>query len=139
MPRLSLAVALAALLSSHIAHAQTRGPALRIAGVSATGALPRDVYRRVFTRNLSQLLYCYSDAVHENANAAGVLAIAVRIRPTGRAARVVATGSGHVSAALRRCAESVVDRWEFPIYSPPGDARGVVRIRLVRDAVLDRR
>jgi hypothetical protein len=126
-------------LTTQTAHAQTRGSALRIVSVSATGALPRDVYRQVFTRNLSQLLYCYSDAVHENANASGVLAIAVNIRPTGRAARIVATGSGHVRPALRRCAESVVDRWEFPIYSPPGDARAVIRIRLIPDAILDRR
>jgi TonB family protein len=93
---------------------EARVPVLRIGEVEAKGSLSKEAIRRVIHRNLSQVRFCYEQALSTRPDLSGRVSIQFMISPSGvvQASSVAQSTLG--SDQVNRCVADAVRRWTFP-------------------------
>lgn len=98
-----------------------RVPRVRQAGATVTGALDRDVVRRIVRAHINEVRYCYNLALRDNPNARGMVEIAWAVDAAGKVKTSAVTKSA-IKGPIRGCLAKAVKRWKFP---KPGDGDDV--------------
>jgi len=94
-----------------------------------TGALDKEVIRRVIRRHINQWRYCYERELQANPNLWGRVVVRFTIAPTGQVVASEAVESTVGNAAVDRCMAQAVRRWQFP--KPKGGGVVVVNYPVV--------
>jgi TonB family protein len=89
-------------------------PKLRIGEVEAKGSLSKEAIRRVIHRNLSQVRFCYEQALGARPDLAGRVSVQFMISPSGVVQNSSVAQSTLGSEQVDRCVADAVRRWTFP-------------------------
>ena len=100
------------------------GVEIRQSGLQVTGAIERDVVRRIMRAHINELRYCYERELQKNPALAGRVEVGFVIDAGGRvtAANVLKDTMGDPTVGV--CAAGAMRRWTFP--KPEGG--GIVKI-----------
>lgn len=89
-----------------------------------TGALDKEIIRRVIRKHRREIKYCYEQELIKNKNLAGKVVVSFTISSTGAVVAAVKQSSTLNNARVEGCITSKIRRWVFP--EPNGG--GIVRV-----------
>ena len=92
--------------------------------VNVAGSLSKETIRRVIHRNLSQVRFCYEQALQGKPDLQGRVAVRFIIGPSGDVKVAAVAASDVHDARVESCISSAVQRWSFP--APEGG--GIVSV-----------
>lgn len=102
-----------------------KGPKVRVAKAKVTGALDKDIIRRVVRGHINEVRSCYNKGLAKNPNLQGRVAINFVITSTGKVgSAVVQETSLKGDTAVANCIKKAVKRWKFP--KPRGGGNVIV-------------
>jgi TonB family protein len=100
-----------------------RVPRVRVATATVSGALDKDIVRRIVRAHINEVRFCYHAVLAKNPAAAGNVNIGFDVGPTGT---VTAASLREGDSAVREageCAAKAARRWRFPTPSGGGTVR----------------
>ena len=103
---------------------RARSPMVRMGSANVSGALSKEIIRRVIRRHRNEVTYCYQKGVQGDAALAGKVKIGFTITPGGQVTGAQVTGSSLGNTEVEGCMAAAVNRWRFP--APKGG--GVVMV-----------
>jgi len=80
----------------------------------ASGALDKEIIRRIVHRHLNEVKFCYQDALTKRPGLEGRLVTQFTIAPTGRVLAAVVQTSTLQAVSVEACVVNAIKRWEFP-------------------------
>jgi TonB family protein len=89
-------------------------PKLRVGEVTTKGSLSKEAIRRVIHRNLSQVRFCYEQALSSRPDLSGRISVQFMIAPSGVVQQSSVAQSTLGSEQVDRCVADAVRRWTFP-------------------------
>lgn len=98
-----------------------RQPRVRQAKAKVTGALDRDIIRRIVRAHINEVRSCYNRGLQSNPNLAGRVQIDFTIGTTGRVLASAVTNSSVQDGQVGRCMARATRRWKFPKPRGGGD------------------
>ncbi|HET6582163.1 MAG TPA: AgmX/PglI C-terminal domain-containing protein, partial [Nannocystaceae bacterium] len=101
-----------------------RVPSVRMAKAAVTGALDKDLVRRIVRAHLDEVRYCYHLGLVRDPKLRGRIVIQFTIGPTGKVAAAVVQSTTLSDRAVAQCAARAVRRWRFP--KPAGGGNVIV-------------
>lgn len=107
----------------------TKVPVVVPGAPAVTGALSKEMIRRVIRRHRREVKYCYEQELIKNKSLSGRITIQFTISGTGRVAGAVPAGNTMGNAAVANCIVGKVRRWVFP--EPKGGGIVVVKYPFV--------
>ena len=99
-------------------------PVPRIGKAIVSGALDKDIIRRVVRAHINQVSHCYNQGLVRDPTLQGRVAIQFTIGGTGKVPLAVVSSSSLKDASVGNCIASAVKRWTFP--KPEGGATVMV-------------
>ncbi len=92
----------------------TAVPTVRQAKATVSGALDRDVIRRIVRAHINEVRYCYNQGLTRDATLGGRVAINFTINADGKVPSSVVNETTLKSAEVGNCIAQAVRRWTFP-------------------------
>jgi len=102
-----------------------RVPMVRQAKAEVTGALDKDIIRRIVRAHINEVRYCYNQALARDPRAVGRVTLQFTIGGTGKVPVAVVQESTMKDPAVGTCIAKAVKRWTFP--KPQGGGSVVIR------------
>jgi TonB family protein len=99
-------------------------PRVRTGKADIRGALSNEVIRRIVHRHLSEVRFCYEQALNARPDLKGRVRVKFVIAPTGEVQNAALAESTLGDAKVESCIVTAVRRWRFP--SPEGGGVVVV-------------
>ncbi|MCA9708132.1 MAG: AgmX/PglI C-terminal domain-containing protein, partial [Myxococcales bacterium] len=100
-----------------------RVPRVRQAKAQVTGALDRDIIRRIVRAHVNEVRHCYNRGLVRDPNLHGRVEISFHIGATGLVLASEATETTLPDASVTQCIAQAVRRWKFPMPSGGGTVR----------------
>ncbi|MEC7519980.1 MAG: AgmX/PglI C-terminal domain-containing protein [Myxococcota bacterium] len=104
-------------------------PRVRTGNATVTGALSREVIRRVIRRHINEVRFCYEQGLQESPELEGRVMAQFTISPSGAVTQSSIAETTLGDAAVESCIASAVRRWTFP--APDGGGSVMVRYPFV--------
>lgn len=102
-----------------------KGPKVRVAKAKVTGALDKDIIRRVVRGHINEVRSCYNKGLAKNPSLQGRVAVNFVITSTGKVgSAVVQESSLKGDTSVGNCIKKAVKRWKFP--KPRGGGNVIV-------------
>ncbi len=104
-----------------------RGPGIQLARkeIEIRGALDPNVIRQIIEERLSEIRYCYENALLKDAALSGKIATSWTIRADGSVADILSASDEIKGEILHPCVRNQIQKWKFP--NPKGG--GVVKVK----------
>ncbi len=112
-------------LGAELQAARTPSIALVRKEVEVRGALDPAVIRQIIEERLSEIRYCYENALLKQTGLSGKIAASWTIQSDGSVAQVISDSSEIEQKLLHPCVRKQIAQWKFP--SPKGG--GVVKVK----------
>lgn len=106
-------------------HHNARVPRVLARDAEVRGSLSKETIRRVIQRHLSEVRFCYEEALRKRPALSGRVQVGFLIAPSGAVQQAHVIDSSLDSQEAERCIASAVRRWAFP--APDGG--GLVSVR----------
>ncbi|MEX1368308.1 MAG: AgmX/PglI C-terminal domain-containing protein, partial [Nannocystaceae bacterium] len=103
-----------------------RVPQVRQAPAQVSGALDKDIVRRIVRAHSNEVRFCYEQGLQRDPSLRGRVAITWTISGTGQVLGATTKDSTLADASVAACIAKAVDRWTFP--KPRGG--GVVKVTM---------
>jgi len=101
-------------------------PRVRQAKIKVSGALDRDIVRRIARAHINEVRFCYQQGLARNPTIAGRVQVDFVIGRRGRVEDSVIQATSLTDVDVTRCIAKAVRRWKFP--TPRGG--GIVRVEM---------
>ncbi len=101
-----------------------RVPQVRQAKAKVTGALDKDIIRRIVRAHINEVRHCYNTGLSKDPNLKGRVVVQFTIGPTGKVPSAVVQSSTLKDASVGNCIAKAVRRWKFP--KPRGGGNVIV-------------
>jgi len=92
----------------------TSVPTVRQAKATVSGALDRDIIRRIVRAHINEVRYCYNQGLARDPGLAGRVAVNFTIDGSGKVSAAVVGETTLKDAAVGACTSAAVQRWTFP-------------------------
>jgi hypothetical protein len=109
----------------------TAVPTVRQAKATVTGALDKDIVRRIVRAHINEVRYCYNQGLARDPSLGGRVAIKFTINADGKVPAAVVRETTLKDAAVGNCIAQAVRRWTFP---KPKDGSVIVDYPFVLEA-----
>ncbi|MGB1274863.1 MAG: AgmX/PglI C-terminal domain-containing protein, partial [Nannocystaceae bacterium] len=91
-----------------------RVPKVRQAKAKVTGALDKDIIRRIVRAHINEVRHCYNLGLQKNPNLAGKVEIEFKIAASGKVLTSSTRRSSVADTKVSKCITNAVKRWKFP-------------------------
>lgn len=95
-----------------------RIPQVRIAEATVTGALDKDIVRRIVRAHINEVRFCYRQALERQPKLGGRLVVEFAVDTSGNVLTATVADTEIADASVGACITRAVRRWRFP--SPTG-------------------
>ncbi|MBX7079226.1 MAG: AgmX/PglI C-terminal domain-containing protein [Nannocystaceae bacterium] len=102
---------------------RARAPRVRLATHRVTGALDKDIVRRIVRSHRGEVVHCYNLGLAAEPALEGRVEVQFAIGPDGRVPIAVIASTTLADTKVGQCVAKAVKRWRFP---RPSDGRGAV-------------
>ncbi len=99
-------------------------PVLRMAKPDVTGAMDKDIIRRIVRAHINEVRACYNVGLNKDPSLAGRVSVNFAIMGTGKVSVANVSEDTLKDSAVGKCIASAVKRWTFP--RPEGGANIIV-------------
>lgn len=96
---------------------------VRSGALMLKGAMSRDVVRRIISRHINEVKFCYETELIKQPNLTGRLVLKFIVASTGDVSMVMIKSSTLDNSTVENCITDAVKRWSFP---QPKDNRNVI-------------
>lgn len=108
-----------------------RVPQVRQAKALVTGALDKDIVRRIVRAHINEIRYCYNQGLVRDPSLAGRVVVQFQIGPAGTVVAAIVAQSTVDSEVVEQCMAKTVKRWKFP--KPTGGSSVSVKYPFLLD------
>ncbi len=91
-----------------------RVPRVRQAKAQVSGALDKDIIRRIVRAHINEIRSCYNQGLAQDPNLSGRVNIEFTIGPNGKVLDAKVTASTLTNTTVEGCMEKALKRWKFP-------------------------
>ncbi len=105
---------------------RAKHPKIRTGSATVKGSLSKDVIRRIVSRHINELKFCYERQLARNPELNGQIVVKFIIAANGRVQTAAVASSTIGDVRIENCIVQAIKRWQFP--TVPGGGVAVVKM-----------